>query len=215
MLLASLLVPAALALAAEEKKAAPPDDPMAGWVPRKVTNEAKDKKEIMALLQKMEAAGMKGDLDAALALVDFPVLMATDDSKGEAMGEAWSREQWIQVMRPFYDKPMKGMKVTHKPTIFLLSDSLASVDDVVTMTMGKKTVTMRNTSLLIRRNGEWLLKVMAEPGWGDMMAAAPQGAGSGAATQHPASPGAAGGSGPPASPGMGGGAPAPGERTTK
>ena len=35
---------------------------------------------------------------------------------------------------------MKDMKVTHKPNVFLLSDSLASVDDVCTMTHGGKTI---------------------------------------------------------------------------
>ncbi len=170
VLVSMLLVPAAAVLAAEEKAGAPPDDPMAGWVPRRVTREAADRKEIAALLKAMDDAGKKGDLDAATALVDFPVLMLTDDKKGEASGEPWSREQWMQVMAPFYKKPMSDMKVTHKPTIFLVTDSLASVDDVVTMTMGKKTVTSRSSSLFVRKDGKWLLKAAMEGGWGDMMA---------------------------------------------
>ena len=158
---------------------------MAGWVPPKVKNEAKDKQEIQALFRSMEAAARTGDLDAAAALVDFPVTMMTDDSKGEATGDAWTREQWTEVMKPFYGKPMKDMKVTHKPTIFLLSDSLASVDDVCTMTQGGKTMTSRNSMFVIRRDGKWRVKAMAEGGWGDMMAAAPQGTAGGA--QEPAS----------------------------
>ncbi len=142
LLLAMLVVPASLALAAEEKTAAPSGDPMAGWVQPKVRNEAKDRKEIMALFQAMEAAGKSGDVEAAAALVDFPVLMTTDSSKGEGMAETWTREQWVERMKPFYAKPMADAKVTHKPNIFLMSDSLASVDDVSTMTMGKKSVTM-------------------------------------------------------------------------
>jgi uncharacterized protein (TIGR02246 family) len=232
LLLAMLLVPASLALAAEglapeEKKAAPSDDPMAGWVPPKVTNETKDKQEILALMRSMEAAGKKGDLDAAAALVDFPVTMITDDSKGDATGEAWSREQWIEVMKPFYDKPMKDTKVTHKPTIFLLSDSLASVDDICTMTTGGKTLRTRNSTLLIRRDGKWLVKAMAEGGWGDMMAAqsqgtasgaqgpASEGTGSGTGTEGPASQGTGSGAEGPASQGTGSGAQSPAERTTK
>ena len=103
---------------------------MAGWVPPKLSHEAKDKQEIQALFKAIEAAGKKGDLDAAAGLVDFPVTMMTDDSKGQGMGEAWSREQWTQVMKPFYAMPMKDVKVTHKPNVFLLSDSLASVTAV-------------------------------------------------------------------------------------
>lgn len=230
MLLAMLLVPASLALAAEEpapegKKAAPSDDPMAGWVPAKVANETKDKQEILALMRSMEAAGKKGDLDAAAALVDFPVTMITDDSKGDAVGEAWSREQWVQVMKPFYDKPMKDTKVTHKPTIFLLSDSLASVDDICTMTTGGKTLRTRNSTLLIRRDGKWLVKAMAEGGWGDMMAAqgtasgaqgpASEGAASGTGTEGPGSQGTGSATEGPASQGTGSGAQSPAERTTK
>jgi hypothetical protein len=103
--------------------------------------------------------------------------MLTDDSKGEAMGDAWSREQWTQVMKPFYEKPMKDMKITHKPSIFLLSDSLASVDDVYTMTMGGKTITSRSSMFFVRRDGKWRVKAMAEGGWGDMMAQMPATAG--------------------------------------
>ena len=144
---------------------------------RKVTKGAQDKKEIAALFRAMDEAGKKGDLEAAAALVDFPVLMVTDDSKGQAMGEAWTREQWVEVMKPFYEKPMKDMKVTHKPTVFLLSDSIASVNDVVTMTHGKKTMTARDSMILVRRDGKWKLKTMAESGWGDMMGqGAPQSA---------------------------------------
>ncbi len=214
LLLAMFLVPATLALAADEKKAAAPsDDPMAGWVPPKVTNEAKDKQEIRTLFTAMETAGKRGDLDAAAALVDFPVVMMTDDSKGDAMGETWSRERWTQVMKPFYDNPRKDTKVTHKPTIFLLSDSLASVDDVCTMTTGPKTVTTRNSMFVIRRDGKWFVKAMAEGGWGDMVAAGTQGTASG--PQGPASEGTGSAAEGPGSQGTGSGAQSPPERTTK
>lgn len=172
LVLVLALVPS-LALAAEEKPAAQSGDPMAGWVPPKVKSEPKDKQEIQGLFKAMETASRTGDLDAAAALVDFPVTMITDDSKGQASGEAWSREQWTQVMKPFYDKPMKDVKVTHKPTIFMMSDSLASVSDVCTMTQGGKSMTTRNSMLVIRRDGKWRVKAMAEGGWGDVMGAAP------------------------------------------
>ena len=151
--------------------AAPPN-PMAAWKPKKVAREAQDKKEILALLKAMEQAGMKGDLAAAAATIDFPVLMVTDDAKGQASADSWSREQWAKVMAPMYEKPMEG-KITHKPDIFLASDSLATLNDVVTMTMGKKTITARNTTILVRKNGQWLVKAMMEGGWGDMMAGPP------------------------------------------
>jgi uncharacterized protein (TIGR02246 family) len=185
LMLALFLVPS-LGLAAE-KTSAPSDDPMAGWVPPKVTNAAKSKQEIQAVFRAMDAAGRTGDLDAAVALIDFPVTMITDNSKGEGMGEAWDREKWMEVMKPFYAKPMKDMKITHKPDVFLLSDSLATVDDVATMTKGGKSVVSRSSTLLVRRDGQWRVKTMAEGGWGDMMAAKPQGTAS--STSQPASGG--------------------------
>ncbi len=174
------LIVTSLALAvpalSQEKTGSGGGDPMAGWTPTKVKNAAADKKQIMALFKAMEDAGRKGDLDAASALVDFPVLMVTDDSKGEATAGAWSKEQWMQVMAPFYKKPMGDMKVTHKPSIFMVTDSLASVDDQQTMTLGGKKVATRTTSLLVRKNGHWLVKSMVEGGWGDSMKEAPQSA---------------------------------------
>ncbi len=199
----TLLAFVAPAFAHQETSAAGENkDPMAGWVPRKVTREAADKKEISALFKSMEAAEKKGDLEAAAALVDFPVLMVTDDSKGEAMGEAWTREKWMQVMAPFYQHPKPDMKVTHKPTIYVITDSLATAQDEWTMTMGAKKLSARDSTLLVRRNGKWLVKSMTEGGWGDMMAeqpatasqpAAPSGTGSmgsGEQGAHPSGTGA-------------------------
>ncbi len=184
IVLALLLVPS-VALAAQEKPAAASGDAMAGWAPPKVKSEAKDKQEIHALFERMDAASRKGDLEAAAALIDFPVTMITDDSKGQGTGEVWSREQWTQAMKPFYDKPMKDAKVTHRPTVFLLTDSLANVTDVYTVAQGKKTITARTAMSLVRRDGQWRVKTMAEGGWGDAMAggqaAGAQGAPSGSA----------------------------------
>ena len=143
-------------------------DPMAGWVPRKVTKEQQDKKEITALIKAMHDAGQSGDLAAAAALVDFPVLMVTDDSKGEATAESWTKEKWMEVMAPFY-KPMPNVKMTYKPAIFLLTDSLASVDNQWKMTAGSKTTLGRSSMLLARKDGQWRVKSMVEGGWGDMM----------------------------------------------
>lgn len=166
----SLLALAGPALAAGEKEAGTPaNDPMAGWVPPKVQNEAADKKEILALFKSMETAEKKGDLEAAASLVDFPVLMVTDDSKGQATSGTWDKEKWTKVMEPFYKHPMPDVKVTHKASIFMVSDSLASVDDMATITHGNKTIRARNSTLLVRRDGRWYVKAMVEGGWGDVM----------------------------------------------
>ncbi len=161
----ALLALAGGAAAAEPATSA--QDPMAGWAPPKVKAEGKGKKEIQAVFLKMEAAGKKGDLEAAAAVIDFPVLMVTDDKQGEAAGESWTKEQWVQVMKPFYAKPMEGT-IKHKPSIFLVSDSLATANVEWTMKEGGKTMTGRNALILIRKGGEWKVKAMMEGGWGDM-----------------------------------------------
>lgn len=150
--------------------AQPGSDPMAGWTPRKVTpaQEKQGSQQIHQLFKKMEHAGMKGDLDAAVALVDFPVLMLTDTKAGEAVGAPYTEEQWRQEMGPFYQNPPKDMRMTHSPKIFFISEVLASVDDSWTMTMGKKKTAGRSGLLVIRKGGEWKVKAMVEGGWGDM-----------------------------------------------
>lgn len=169
LLLLLVMLVTTLVARAEDKAAG---DAMMGWTPKKVAREAQDRKEIAALIAALDEAARKGDLAAAAALVDFPVLMITDDSKGQASSVAWSKEQWTQVMEPFYKQPMQG-KLTHKPDVFLASDSLASLDDTVTFSAGKKSMTSRNTTLLVRKDGTWRIKAMMEGGWGDRMAASP------------------------------------------
>lgn len=156
-----------------DDKAEPPADPMAGWAPPVVKNEKKDRKEIEELLKKMEATSTKGDLEGSAALIDFPVMMATDDAKGEASGEPWTREQWVEMMKPFYDKPMPaGTMTPGKQTVVILTDSLALVGSGWTMKVGGKKVSGTSGMLLIRKGGAWKVKAMAEGGWGDMPATA-------------------------------------------
>jgi len=171
-------------------------DPMAGWVPRKVTKDQQDRKEITALSKAMHAAAQSGDVTAAAALVDFPVLMVTDDSKGEAMADSWTREKWMEVMAPFY-KPMPGVKMSEKPTIFLLTDSLASLDNQWTMTAGNKTTSGRSSMILVRKEGQWRIKSMVEGGWGDMMKEQP---GAASLPAEPSGTGSTSGAGSPTEP---------------
>ena len=165
---ALLIAFATPSFAAEKAGAGSADDPMKGWSPPKIKNEKADRAEITALMNKFEAAGKKGDLESAMSLIEFPVLMTTDNSKGEAMSTTWDAEQYRKEMEPFF-KPMPDMKVKHKPTVFLITDSLATVTDVATITMGNKTITARNAMLLVRTGGQWKVKAMTEGGWGDMM----------------------------------------------
>ncbi len=141
---------------------------------RKPTNEKQTKKEIEDFYKKMEETSQKGDLEAMASMVDFPIYMATDDLKGTIEAREFTHEQYIAMMKPFYANMPKDMKTTHKPTITVLSDSLASVTDEFTATMGKEKMSGRNAGLLVKRDGQWKWKAMFEAGWGGM---APQGTG--------------------------------------
>jgi hypothetical protein len=38
----------------------------------------------------------------------------------------------------------------------------------MTMPMGKKKMTIKSNSMAVKKDGKWLVKVMAESGWGSM-----------------------------------------------
>ena len=142
---------------------------------RKPTNEKQTKKEIEDFFKKAEESGHTGDLEAMTSMVDFPVYMATDDLKGTPEAKEYTREQYMAMMKPFFEHRPKDMKMTHKPTITVLSDSLVNVVDDFTMTMGKQKTSGRNAGLLVKRDGQWKWKAMVEAGWGGMEQ--PQGTG--------------------------------------
>ncbi len=156
---------------------------MGPWT-RKPTNEGKTKKELQAFFKEEEKVMKSGDMEAALNRIDFPIYMTTDNSKGEVYGQPWDRAQYSEMMKPFFEQTPKDLKMTHKPTFTVLSDSMALVVDDFSMTTGGKTKVGKNASLLIKKDGQWKWKMTAEAGWGD--SAPPATGGSGEAGQEPA-----------------------------
>jgi len=160
---------------AEGEKAPPPgegppamDMSKMGPMTRKAPNEKEIKKEIDAFFKEQEALSQKHDLDGQVARVDFPVYMLTDDAKGAIEGKSTTKEQYVEMMKPFYEKMPKDMKTSHKTSVAVLSDAIVEVTDDFAMTMGKQKMTGRNVSLLVKVDGKWKWKVMAEAGWGGM-----------------------------------------------
>jgi hypothetical protein len=140
---------------------------MGPWT-RAPKDEKQTKKEINELYKQSDALMQAGDQAGMLAMIDFPVFMMTDDSKGVPTGELWSQEKYIQVMKPFWENQPKDSKMTHKLAITVLSDSLADVIDDFSMTEGRHRHSGTNTNVLVKRDGRWKWKVMVEAGWGDM-----------------------------------------------
>jgi len=144
---------------------------MGAWTPRKVTHE--DKKGIEAMLTKVDNAWKTGDLAATASMVDFPVYMVTDDSKGTVYTESWTKEMYMTNMTEAMKNMsgMKDIKVKHNRKYDFLTDDMAIVYDNASMTMGKQTMNVRSSSLVIQKDGKWMIKSMMEGGWGDSMKA--------------------------------------------
>jgi hypothetical protein len=115
--------------------------------------------------------------------VDFPVYMVTDNSQGVPTGKEFTREEYVAMMRPLFEKMPKDIKVNTKPTYTVLSDSLVGVSVESTMAAGKQKMNTRSASTLIKRDGKWLWKTMTQAGWGDVMAP-----GTGGSPNTPANP---------------------------
>jgi uncharacterized protein (TIGR02246 family) len=151
-------------------KAAPsagmPDMSKVGPLSRKVTKE--DKKGVQALFKASDDAWMKGDANAVAELIDFPVIMLSDDSKGEVKHFAATREQFVAMMQPMLAGMPKDMPPPkHKATPHFLSDDLAVAIEETTMT-GKMKGSWKGMSVLTLKDGKWKFKELAEAGWGDM-----------------------------------------------
>ena len=143
-----------------------PDMTKIGPLSRPVTNP--DKKGIDALFKTMMEACKSGDVNAAADNLDFPVVMLSDDSTGAAKSFLATREQWVEIMRPFITNAPKDVKMTHKHDVHFLSDTLAVAVEDNGMTMGKTRGKWKSLSVLTLRDGKWKFKEMAEAGWGDM-----------------------------------------------
>lgn len=170
--------PAATPPAAGAPAGAPsgmPDMTKQGPMSRPVTKQ--DKKGIDDLYKAFEEAMKKGDVNAAADLVDFPVIMLSDDAKGAVKHFNSTREQWTAMFAPFMQNMPKDMKMSNKHTATFLSDTLAVSVETNSMTMGKTKGKWNSASFVTLVDGKWKFKQMAEAGWGDMappsVAAAP------------------------------------------
>lgn len=158
--------PAAPAAAPAGAPAGAPDMSKVGPLSRPVTKQ--DKKGIDDLYKAFEEAMKKGDVNAAADLVDFPIVMLTDDSKGVAKVQNTTREQWIAIFGPMVTNMPKDMKMSSKHTPTFLSDTLAVSVEQNGMQIGKMKGKWNAMSVLTQIDGKWKFKQMAEAGWGDM-----------------------------------------------
>ena len=175
---------------------------------RKPTDEKKTKKEVEEFFKQGDLAESKHDEAAMLAMNDFPLYMATDDSAGMPSGSMVTKEQYLAMMSGMAGMP-KDLKTTHKRTLSVISDSLVNVVDDFTMTEGKIKANGRNMALVVKIDGNWKWKSMVEAGWGHMMANEAKTASAPAPTMAPAPAAKTPASAPAPAPAAAGSAPAP------
>ena len=142
-----------------------PDAAHVGPLSRPVSKQ--DKKGVDELYKSFEEAMKKSDLPAMADLVDFPVVMMTDDSQGVVHHLVATREQFTEMMKPLLDMPKDGVKVTHKHASTFLSDTLAAVIEDSSIS-GKVKGKWKGVSVVTKKDDKWKFKEMAEAGWGDM-----------------------------------------------
>ena len=159
--------PAPAAAAAAPAAMAAMDITKVGAAARKPTDEKKSKKEIEETYKKMAAAEAKGEM--TLDMHDFPLFMVTDDSMGKIEAMMVSKEDYVKMMAPMMANMPKDMKTMHKPMVSVMSDSMATVVDDFTVTSGKVKFSGRNTAMMVKVDGNWKFKSMAEAGWGQSM----------------------------------------------
>lgn len=143
-----------------------------GPATRPIKQEKLIRKEIADFLKTEEELVNKRDLQGSMSHIDFPVWMATDNSMGVGTGTPLSRDDYLATMRPFYEQPQpKGMKLNFKHNVTPLTDSLANVVTDVTVLQGNKKTAYKSNALLIKKEGKWFYKMMAEGGWGERVTA--------------------------------------------
>ncbi|HEY4187547.1 MAG TPA: hypothetical protein VGP07_20890, partial [Polyangia bacterium] len=159
--------PAAAPAAAPATPAAPagPDMTKVGPMSRKVTKE--DKKGVSDTFKAWDDGWKKGDVNALAEMVDFPIIMMSDSSKGEEKHFEATREQFIGMMQGVANMP-KDMKMTAKRAPTFISDSLVVTINTVSMTMGKIKGSWHGFDVLALKDGKWKFKQICEAGWGDM-----------------------------------------------
>ncbi|MHB8872870.1 MAG: hypothetical protein ACYC8T_04220 [Myxococcaceae bacterium] len=167
---AAVKAPPAAAPAAAAPAAAPS---MGGWMPRTVTK--KDVKGIDAAYALQEQLMQRGDFDAWTALLHFPQYMVTDTAAGVTSANAVDKAMFTEMMKPMMAGMPKDLKMTHKHKVEFITDSIAIGIEDHSMTMNKKKIAWRSSTLWLLDGGKWMAKSMVEGGWGDVKppAAAP------------------------------------------
>jgi hypothetical protein len=170
----ALVVCFASTIAFAQGKSTPPkaaDKPMGmmgNWAPRKVTKE--DRQGIEAAMDAFQKAWTTGDASTAMAMVDYPIFVATDDKDGNVVVNMQDQMVETSMKSMMSDKDvMATASKTPKPKmdIFFITDDMAVVTARSQVAMGKDKVETRAMTFLVNKGGKWMIKGQVQGGWGE------------------------------------------------
>lgn len=139
---------------------------------RKPQKERADRVAIDALFKALDAALTKGDAEAYAAVMDFPITIVTDDAQGAPLSLSLDHDAFLQAVTP-YLAAIPHLKVASKRSVVVLSDALATVIDATTLTLGKTHASSQSGAVVVQRAPGWRIKVLTEPGWGELLSPHP------------------------------------------
>ena len=144
-----------------------------GPMSRLPANDKSEKEQLDRFFEGWGNAWKAHDLDTVAGMIDFPVLVMTDDSHGDYSQAEMEEAPWIAMMKPLLAmRPEPGTerghpekKWSHRVTCFLLSDDLASCDGEAS---GDSAGSPLRVEFVVSRTPDgWKVKAMTQAGWGN------------------------------------------------
>lgn len=143
---------------------APLERPRSAWAPSKITR--RDTRGLDALAREMEHAWQERHLDDAAAVMDFPIVMVTDDGKGLTTSESWTRERWLRVTGDFINALDPAAKLTTRQrTYHFVTDRLATIQEERRWASASRTIRWRTVYVCVLKESGWRVTSIIEGGW--------------------------------------------------
>jgi len=127
-----------------------------------------DHEGIAALYRIRDEANAKGDWALLDSTEDMPMMMLSDSSSGDAVSWTGTAENSQAITGAAMRLVPKGPVVKHERRFVFITEHLAVNLENNTVTVGEEQLTFRAAHLVVKRNGQWRVKVVVEGGWGDI-----------------------------------------------
>jgi hypothetical protein len=130
------------------------------------TPTSEETETLLAWFDRYDAHARRNDTEAMADMALFPLVVMTNDSRGECVAQEWDRSTFIQAM----DMAAPGsVEIDNQRRPVFLNSHLAVVVTDSTVTADGQTQHMRYVDVMAKAGGEWRFKSMIQAGWGDML----------------------------------------------